>query len=258
MHRYRVSRRDATPAPRPGAHSVPRCVTLLRARLGTPNPPIPPCPALPTAPGRLPPAACSPGPRRLPAAGSEVASSPRPRRQRWSLVLAASALDAGARLRCKEENATEGFKVKKERAGAGPARPRPAPPLPSPSPLLLLRPAPGWGSGCRAGGAVRGLGRAGGWCVTCPAVVPPPLRRRPPLPRSIAPPGGHRGAPGRRRGAVVPSGGVFGTPGSLRWVRGLGCNTRRAAAVLGQRGGGCGGLLIIIFLVSWGGSGLFQ
>lgn len=42
-------------------------------------------------------AARSPGPRRLPAAGSEVASSPRPRRQRWSLVPAASALDAGAR-----------------------------------------------------------------------------------------------------------------------------------------------------------------
>lgn len=171
-------------------------------------------------------AARSPGPRRLPAAGSEVASSPRPRRQRWSLVPTASARDARARLLCKEENATEGFKVKKGRAGggAGPPPPRPAPPRPGPPLFFLPRPAPGWGSGGRAGGAVRRW--AGGWGAgrvvchvpggrsTASAAVPLLCLRHRPSRR----PSGHFG----RRRSCGPSGGVFGK----RWAASAGDSIR--------------------------------
>lgn len=238
----------------------PGAAILARARLGPPTHPFPvPGPAYRS--GEAAAAARSPGPRRLPAAGSEVASSPRPRRQRWSLVPAASALDAGARLRCKEENATEGFKVKKERArgGASPPPSRPSPPLPSP--LLLASPRPRLGlrrprGGRRARLGPR-LGRGAGGVSRARRSFHRLCRRPPPLPAPSPHPeaiGALRAAPRlwslRRR--------LWETLGSLRWVRGLGCNTRRAAAVLGQRGGGVRGLTNNNFFGLLGGSGLFQ
>lgn len=191
----------------------PGAAILARARPGPPTHPFPvPGPAYRS--GEAAAAARSPGPRRLPAAGSEVASSPRPRRQRWSLVPAASALDAGARLRCKEENATEGFKVKKERARGGASPPPSRPPSPLPSSSCLAPPPAGAqaaarGAPCAAGPAA---GARGGWCVTCPAVVPPPLPPPPSSACSIAPPGGHRGAPGGAE-AVVPPEASLGNAG---------------------------------------------
>lgn len=86
MHRYRVSRRDATPAPRPGAHSVPRCCDSSARPAGTPNPPIPRArPCLPLRGG------C----RRRPLSGTEEASR---RRERSRLLPAAPApaLEPGA------------------------------------------------------------------------------------------------------------------------------------------------------------------
>ncbi|CAI9179479.1 unnamed protein product [Rangifer tarandus platyrhynchus] len=207
--RTRTGSPSGTP-PQPRAR-VPRCCDPSARPTGTPTHTVPaPGPAYRS--GEAAAAARSPGPRRLPAAGSEVASSPRPRRQRWSLVPAASAQDTRARLLCKEENATEGFKVKKERARGGTTPPRPAPPL-----FFLPRPAPPAGVQAAARGAQCAAGSEagarGGWCVTCPAVVPQLMQPPPPSSAcAIAPPGGHRGAPGGAE-AVVPPEASLGNAG---------------------------------------------
>ncbi|CAN0569500.1 unnamed protein product [Rangifer tarandus platyrhynchus] len=180
--RTRTGSPSGTP-PQPRAR-VPRCCDPSARPTGTPTHTVPaPGPAYRS--GEAAAAARSPGPRRLPAAGSEVASSPRPRRQRWSL-----------------------------------GRDHPAPPRPAP--LLLASPRPpGWGSGGRAGGAVRcwvrgwGAGRVvchvpGGRSTAYAAAAPLLCLRHRPTRRPS-------GRSGRRR-SCGPSGGVFGK----RWAASAG------------------------------------
>ncbi|XP_043340589.1 translation initiation factor IF-2-like [Cervus canadensis] len=183
---YRVSRRDPTPAPRPG----PQVLRSQRAPDQDPHPPSPRArPCLPLWGG------C----RRRPLSGAEEASRHR-ERSRLLPAAPAPALEPGA----------------------GPARPRPAPPRPAPprpSSSCLAPPPAGVQAAARGAQCAAGpeAGARGGWCVTCPAVVPQPLQPPPPSSAcAIAPPGGHRGAPGGSE-AVSLRRRLWETLGSLRW-----------------------------------------
>lgn len=232
----------------------------------SPRPPRPaatrsPRPALPTVPGghRRRRRRFS-GPERLGALGPrppQGAKWPPPRgpgASAWSLVPAASALAARARLLCKEK-ATQSFKVKNEKSrGGGASQHDPAP-------------APPPGSGARAAVCCRGSRRCGtrsgrgqGRRLTCPAPAQPSPATAPLWPHPEAS-GAREVVAERARGAVLKRRSLprrfWETSGGLRWARSRSCNTRRAAAVPGPGGVGAG-LLIIIFTISWEGGGCFN
>lgn len=201
------------------------------------------------------------GAEEAPAAGREVASFPRPGRQRLEPGSCCERAQAArARLLCKKEKATEAFKVekkKKKSAGAGPPRPRPAPCSGPPRPLLGLQ---------RQLRALCLAGAAAGRRADCGSRARRWLHRprsrpllRPgslPTPRPSARSGPKLSGRARQRRSCGPSADVFGK----RWAAPAG----QEPELQHQEGrgraapSGGGGLTNNNFSILLGGSGLFR
>lgn len=100
MHRYRGLQAERHPSPAPRCPLGPPGAATLARAAGTPA--TIPDAHMPYRSG-LPPPPTLRDRGGFPPQGAKVASSPRPRRQRWSLVPAASALDAGADFGAKKK-----------------------------------------------------------------------------------------------------------------------------------------------------------